>query len=105
MRKGDQPDYGVFYWLLLLLLLGLVDKGSPFASSRAATDQCAYTRYPSLCLQSLLVGHHQNDDNVVSALINHTLSETTNLPVSNFAQLGYHFITLEAQHTRIAAGN
>ncbi|KAM7513489.1 hypothetical protein LguiA_003072 [Lonicera macranthoides] len=103
MRKGDQPDYGVFCWLLLLLLLGLVDKGSPFASSRAATDQCGYTRYPSLCLQSLLVGHHQNDDNVVSALINHTLSETTNLPVSNFAQLGYHFITLEAQHTRIAA--
>ncbi|CAK9143268.1 unnamed protein product [Ilex paraguariensis] len=71
--------------------------------------QCGYTRFPSLCVDTLKglglgSGHGHQHVDLLSALVNKTMFETKQMPISNFAKLSYHFISLEAQHVRMATG-
>ncbi|KAL3625253.1 hypothetical protein CASFOL_030707 [Castilleja foliolosa] len=65
------------------------------------SSQCGHTRYPTLCVQTLtglsLVGNQNSD--VLSALVNKTISETT-LPDSYFDSLNTRSMSPEAQLTQ-----
>ncbi|KAL2481914.1 putative pectinesterase/pectinesterase inhibitor 54 [Abeliophyllum distichum] len=63
--------------------------------------QCGFTRHPSLCVETLTESGSRNKADFMSVLVNKTIYECK-LPVSNFERLGVHFVSLEAQHTRMA---
>ncbi|KAH6779194.1 Plant invertase/pectin methylesterase inhibitor superfamily [Perilla frutescens var. hirtella] len=64
--------------------------------------QCGFTRYPTLCAQTLTeLGSGDPNIDLLSALVNSTISQT-NLPNSNFEILTSHFISTQAQQSRLA---
>ena len=92
--------FGVFWCVIFVLCIGT---GVEAATSSAAVagqqirhkiqDECQFTRYPSLCVKTLLglgSGSYQYTD-VISALVNETLAES-NLPASTAG-----FSTLSSQ--------
>lgn len=74
------------------------------ATSDEITTQCGFTRYPTLCVQTLkgLSSRNPNLD-FLSTLVNVTISKS-NLPVSNFELLSASFVSPEAQRARMAIG-
>ncbi|XP_019194258.1 PREDICTED: pectinesterase-like [Ipomoea nil] len=92
----------VYFWLVVVV--------ATIADATTADHvrvQCGYTRYPSLCLQTLsrLAGTAAENRHVdvLSALLNSTVSLTT-LPVSNFESLSSRFVSSEAQLARHSIG-
>ncbi|XP_071912488.1 probable pectinesterase/pectinesterase inhibitor 54 [Coffea arabica] len=96
-------------WLLIfpaiISVAGTVSRATTVPFELHASSPCQFTRFPGLCAESLsgLPSQNQYVD-FVSALINKTIS-ASNLPVSNFESLSYHFISEEAQNTRKAIGD
>ncbi|CDP03022.1 unnamed protein product [Coffea canephora] len=96
-------------WLLILPAIisvaGTFSRATTVPFELHASSPCQFTRFPGLCAESLsgLPSQNQYVD-FVSALINKTIS-ASNLPVSNFESLSYHFISEEAQNTRKAIGD
>ncbi|XP_059634668.1 pectinesterase-like [Cornus florida] len=96
----------LFFWLLgaaVLLRGSTISCAAMDPQENHVRTECGYTRYPALCVESLkeLGSAHPQHVDFVSALVNKTISETK-LSMSNFAKLSYHFITPEAQRTRLA---
>ncbi|KAA8534725.1 hypothetical protein F0562_029833 [Nyssa sinensis] len=90
------------YWLLLLISGATMSCAAMDPYQERVQTECSFTRYPSVCVESLKgLGSGNQHVDILSALFNKTISETK-LPVSNFAKLSYHFITPEAQRTRLA---
>ncbi|KAL0308372.1 UNVERIFIED_CONTAM: putative pectinesterase/pectinesterase inhibitor 54 [Sesamum radiatum] len=96
------PKCVVFWVLVIFLSVGSVCRATKGGLDEEVRTQCGFTRYPTLCVQTLTESGSGNPSlDILSALVNRTISETK-LPDSNFEILSYHFISPEAQHARIA---
>ncbi|XP_042055726.1 pectinesterase-like [Salvia splendens] len=89
----------IILWVLLISNLSIVCFGKDATSDEKVRTQCGFTRYPTLCAQTL-TGLGSSVD-LLSVLVNSTMSQT-NLPNSNFEVLSSHFISPQAQQARIA---
>lgn len=71
------------------------------STSDHAHSECNLTRYPNLCVETLMgLGSGDDNNNIIVALVNKTIYET-NLPTSYFAELK----TRDAQQANSVAGN
>ncbi|KAL0410364.1 UNVERIFIED_CONTAM: putative pectinesterase/pectinesterase inhibitor 54 [Sesamum latifolium] len=93
----------VLFWVLVVILsVGRVCRATKGGVDEDVRTQCGFTRYPTLCVQTLTgLGSGNPNLDILSALVNRTISETK-MPDSNFEILSYHFISPEAQQARIA---
>ncbi|KAL7136942.1 hypothetical protein ABFS83_10G062700 [Erythranthe nasuta] len=103
------PKY-IVLWVLLTIstsnfsIVCLAKKGSSTNFEENVRTQCGFTRYPTLCVQTL-TGSGSLNPNVdfLSVLINKTMFETK-IPSfsSNFQILSSHFVSPQAQQARFA---
>lgn len=97
-----EPLKCIILWVLVISNLSIVCLGSKDAAfDERVRAQCGFTRYPTLCVQTL--GGLGSGVDLLSVLVNTTMSQT-NLPHSNFEVLSSHFISPQAQQARIAIG-
>ncbi|CAI9783421.1 unnamed protein product [Fraxinus pennsylvanica] len=89
------------FCLLVILSLSSVSCSAKNTYEVEIGNQCGFTRYPSLCIETLTESGTRNQAEFMSVLVNKTISESK-LPVSNFEQLSVHFVSQEAQLARMA---
>ncbi|EEF46198.1 pectinesterase [Ricinus communis] len=83
---------------MIFWLLGSALAASSMDENLQIQEECSFTRYPSLCLQTLR-GLRDDSVHIVSALVNKSISETK-LPVSFFTSLTSQLGIQEAQYTQ-----
>lgn len=89
------------FWVLVVSSLCW---GKESAFNERVRTQCGFTRFPTLCVQTLeKLGSNDPNLDLLYALVNTSMSQT-NLPNSNFEVLSSHFISTQAQEARIAIG-
>ncbi|KAL2503383.1 putative pectinesterase/pectinesterase inhibitor 54 [Forsythia ovata] len=94
------PEWTLFL-LLVILSLSSVSWSAKNTYEEEIGVQCRFTRYPSLCVETLTESGSRNQADFMSVLVNKTIHECK-LPVSTFERLGVHFVSQEAQHARKA---
>lgn len=88
------------FWLLGYVIWGAPISGAAMDGYQTSVlKECKYARYPRLCVQSLMSFESASTQHVqiVSALINKTISETK-LPPSYFAKFSSQFDVQESKH-------
>ncbi|PIM98106.1 Pectinesterase [Handroanthus impetiginosus] len=92
----------LLFWVFAISLFGTVCCATKPGFEEQVKMQCGFTRYPTLCVQTLTeLGPDNPNLDFLSALVNGTISESK-LPRSNFETLSSHFISPEAQQVRMA---
>ena len=93
------------FWLLgCALVVPPVCRAATGNYQKHVHEQCRFTTYPSLCVDTMTVlGSANQQVDIVSALINKTIFETR-LPTSYFTKFSSNLETEEAQHVNSVTG-
>lgn len=94
----------IIFGVLVVMSMSKVSWGKDSGFDERVRTQCEFTRYPTLCVQTLTeLGSGHPSIDFLYALVNTTVTQT-NLPSSNFEILSSHFISPQAQRARMSLG-
>lgn len=109
------------FWALLIFVVTVAGAATSVAAAdgqrigHEIRDECRFTRYPNLCVQTLLgLGsasgsyHQYTDTDMISALVNETLAESNladNTSNAGFSMLSSHHGTQASQKSQSVSGD